>query len=180
MKHTACFGFTVALSIFAVTARAEDGDEYGGPNRLQLRVEAVGSERNLFDLTIFGGGLAVGIGTDGASSPQGYGRAVVGRTLGALTVQEYALGAGGEFVLADHLMAGYGAGITTFGVARAASSHGTMWSVGPEAFARLGVRFGRRDAAFVTLDVGGQLQDGGPDNLATVVWGPTLGVGYLF
>jgi hypothetical protein len=84
------------------------------------------------------------------------------------------LGGSAEFVVTGGLLVGLGGGLALFGVQRATDGSDIL-SVGPELYGRIGHRFANRDAPFLTLDLGSELQTNG-----TLVWGPTLSLGYRF
>jgi hypothetical protein len=147
----------------------------GKGSPMALRLALVGDYRKLLDLSELGAGVAVSYACacDKAGGSVDL-RVTGGRTLRGLSVTEVELGGSAEFKLVGGLLAGLGGGLTFFGVERATNKDEIM-SVGPELFGRLGYRFGTRAAPYVTLDLGAQLQAGW-----TIVWGPTLAVGYRF
>jgi hypothetical protein len=139
------------------------------------RLALVSDYRSLLDLSALGAGIVVSYACacDKAGGSIDL-RVTSGRTLRGLSVTEVELGGSAEFKLVGGLLAGLGGGLTAFGVERA-TNKSEILSFGPELFGRLGYRFGTRAAPYVTLDVGVQLQSGW-----TLVWGPTLAVGYRF
>lgn len=148
--------------------------EAPGASHGVARVALVGGLRSLFDLDVLGGGVQLSYGLDAPISGQANLRMLGGRTLGGLGVFE-ASGTGMvEFASRVGLRFGFGAGLAAFSVTRATNG-GTLLSVGPEGIARLGYDFAPHHALFILADVDCELQAG-----LSVVWGPTLAVGYRF
>ncbi len=151
-----------------------DRPEKPGPP-MAPRLALVGDSRRLFDLSELSAGVAVSYAC--ACEKVGGGidlRVTGGRTLRGLSVMEVGVGGSAELKLVAGLLARLGGGLTAFGVERATDKNEIL-SVGPELFGGLGYRFGTRAAPYVTLDFDAQLQAGW-----TLVWGPTLAVGYRF
>jgi hypothetical protein len=143
-------------------------------SHIQARVALTGEYRSLYDLSVLGGGVTLSVGGDGDKSGQVNLRLVDGRTVGGLHVLDMGLGGSAEFVVTGGLLVGLGGGLALFGVQRATDGSQIL-SVGPELYGRIGYRFANRDAPFLTLDLGSELQTNG-----TLVWGPTLSLGYRF
>jgi len=146
----------------------------------RFRLALLGDYRGVADLSAFGGGIGLSLGrANDDRAGQLELRALTGRTVGGLTTFELGVGASGERQIADGFFLGVGAGAAVFGVQRATDGS-LLLSLGPEAYARAGYRFGAHDAPFVALDFGAQLHFGGASDVATWVWGPTGAVGYTF
>jgi len=143
-------------------------------SHIQARVALIGEYRSLYDLSVLGGGVMISGGGDGDKSGQFNLRLAGGRTMAGLSVVDIGVGGSAEFVVTGGFLVGLGGGLAVFGVQRA--TDGTeLLSVGPELYARTGYRFANRNAPFITLDFGSELQNGG-----ALVWGPTLSLGYRF
>ena len=143
-------------------------------SHIQARVAMTGMYRSLYDLSVLGGGVTLSVGGDGDRSGQINLRLLDGRTMGGLHVMDIGLGGSAEFVVTGGLLVGLGGGLALFGLRRATDGSDIL-SVGPELYGRVGHRFANRDTPPLTLDLGSELQTNG-----TLVWGPTLSLGYRF
>ena len=169
---------TPALADPAGSADDAPGDPPLRPDdprsHLQMRIAALGEYRGFTDLSYLGAGVQLSAGDDRDKSGQVNLRFTTGSTPGGLKVLDASLGGSAEIVVAGGLLLGVGGGLALFGVQRATDGSDIV-SIGPELYGRLGYRFGRRNAPFVTLDFGSELQTNG-----TLVWGPTAAVGWRF
>jgi hypothetical protein len=138
------------------------------------RVSLVGGYRGLFDLSMLGGGVQLSYGSDGPVSGHANLRLFDGRTLGGLGVVELSGTAIAEFATHSGVRFGIGGGIAGFGITRATNGNLIM-SCGPEGLLRLGYDFAPHHAVFVLADLDVEWQAN-----VSLVWGPTLAVGYRF
>jgi hypothetical protein len=187
VKRAIVASIVIAWAAALATEARADGDPPGDEpssdpplrpddprSHIQARVALTGEYRSLYDLSVLGGGVTLSVGGDGDKSGQVNLRLVDGRTVGGLHVLDMGLGGSAEFVVTGGLLVGLGGGLALFGVQRATDGSQIL-SVGPELYGRIGYRFANRDAPFLTLDLGSELQTNG-----TLVWGPTLSLGYRF
>ena len=156
-------------------ARAEPqaGAAVVAPPPALYRVAAIGAERSLTDLTAYGAGLELAAGSLAPAAPHFVVRGLAGRTGAGLSLYEVAAGGTMETALFGHVRVGLGAGIATLTVMPATGAS-TIFSVGPEGILRAGWDFGVPAAPFVLLDAVVDVYAG------SIVWGPTLAVGYAF
>jgi len=146
----------------------------GGPS-----LAVVGGYRGLYDLSILGAGLMFSYGSSGALSGNFNLRAIGGRTYGGLGVFEAATSGTVEYATRSGFRVGGGLGLALFTINRATTGTPIV-SFGPEALLRVGYDFAPRRAAFLVVDVDAEWQAGSSNSLGSLVWGPTLGVGYRF
>jgi hypothetical protein len=174
----------VALALvtgFALVSRVASAQEPPPPPAAQggASLAFVGGYRGIYDLSILGAGVLFSYGSSGPLSGNFNLRAIGGRTYGGLTVFEAATSGTVEYTLRSGFRFGGGVGLALFSVTRATTGTPIV-SVGPEALARVGYDFAPRRSAFIVVDFEAEWQAGDGNSLGTLVWGPTLGVGYRF
>jgi pectate lyase len=201
----AAAALAIAPSIAPSIARADDGDEpapapvpapapapapapsapaeqAGG---LVARIGVLGAYRSLYDLSIFGGGVALSLGGEGRHAGGHFGVYFVdARTAGGLAVLEGGVRGTAEWRLGGGWRWGVGGGITAFGVRRATNGN-FIESNGLDGILRVGYDFGAAapGAQAPERDRVGAYVLGDLDTLflaGAFVWGPTLQLGLRF
>ena len=171
----------LAVVLAAPLVRADEPAQatWQDPNdrraKVVARLGAVASYRGLYDLSLYGGGLALAVGGELPHfAVLLNARFIDARSGGGLVSLEGNLAASLEARLDPGFRIGGGFGGTYLRVNRATDG-GALESWGPMIFARVGYDFGDRPNVFVLLDLEGQVQA-----TNATPWGPTLQVGLRF
>jgi hypothetical protein len=175
-----------AIVLWPSVARGSDaaaGASPGGEYENSARLAFAGAYQSLFDLSIWGAGLAGTLGREGDRAG-GFGtiRYLEARTLGGLVVREASLTGMAEWHWGRGWRAGVGGGFAYFEIVRATTGQ-AMQSYGPLSVGSLGYDFGRKPNVYVMGTFEVQLQGVGLWSLSNnytgggFVLGPALQVG---
>ncbi|HEY1694413.1 MAG TPA: hypothetical protein VGG39_19725 [Polyangiaceae bacterium] len=146
--------------------------EEATPSHTQARFSVVGAYRGVYDLGLGGGGIDFSFGGDYPVSGAFELRILYGRSIGGLGFGDVAAMGSMMARLGGGVRLGFALGLEAMMIARATNGD-LMSGGGLTGLFRLGYDFGRTQGFFVEGD-GSLLYTG------TVIWGPTLGVGYRF
>ena len=147
-------------------------DDDASPSTTTLSLALVGSYRNVYDLSLVGGGGALRIEGTGPFAAGFDAQFFAGRSLGGLSFTDSRAMATIGGLIAPGLRLGGGLGVDVVTITRA--TDGTLLtSLGAAVMARIQYDFERGGGPFLNADFDVFLG-------SAIFWGPTVGVGYRF